>query len=80
MFYKEDFWAIFIVLSVIIAVVAGCTIPLLLTSQYINRTSCDEYSQMNPDRDIKYNVWTGCMIKTDNNLWISTSLLRENTK
>jgi len=65
---KEVIMVILIVVS-IFATIAFCGIV-------VNKLACDEFSSINSDYEFRFDIMTGCKMKTPNGFWISTSLIR----
>ena len=53
-----------LVIMTIIVLIAGC-------GAGATKVTCSEFASLNPDYEIQWRLWNGCMIKNSFGIWIS---------
>lgn len=69
------FWNTFGGLVITFGVLAAVVVIAVFCSVVLTNVACNNYANLNPTYEIKYDLINGCLIK-QNGLWISTENLR----
>jgi hypothetical protein len=73
---SEEIKGVVLFIGAIIIVLVACFGSIGIIEITANKLACNEFASINSDYEFRFDIMTGCKIKTPDGFWISTELIR----